>query len=66
MTTPNNNAPSSFEKLVASVPKEMRSSPLSIGKFFDFMAVILKSQAALKQRIAQLEQQASGNGEGHD
>jgi hypothetical protein len=58
MTTPDNNTPTSLDELIANLPKEMRGSPLTIGHFFDFMALLLKSHKALKLRVAQLEQQA--------
>lgn len=65
MTTPNNNAPGSFEELLASVPNNMRSQPLSMGQFLDFMSLLVRANVALKQRVAQLERQANAKGGGH-
>lgn len=62
MTTPNNNAPGSFEELLASVPDSMRSQHLTMGQFLNFMSLLVRANVALKQRIALLEQQVSRGG----
>ncbi|HKR77532.1 MAG TPA: hypothetical protein VJR95_12800 [Rhodanobacter sp.] len=65
MTTPNNNAPGSFEELLASVPDSMRSQPLTMGQFLNFMSLLVRVNVALKQRVAQLERQVNAKGGGH-
>jgi hypothetical protein len=65
MTTPNNNAPGSFDELVASVPDSMRSQPLTMGQFLSFMSLLMKANVSLKRRVAQLERQANANGGDH-
>lgn len=66
MTTSNNNAPGSFEELLASVPNNMRSQPLTMGQFLNFMSLLVRANVALKQRVAQLEWQANAKGGPHE
>ena len=65
MRTANKSTPRSFEEMKASIPEGMRNQPLTVAKFFDFMALLVKANKALQQRVAQLEQQASNKGDGH-
>ena len=65
MTTLNNNAPGSFEELLASVPDSMRSQPLTMGQFLNFMSLLVRANVSLKQRVAQLEQQVNAKGGSH-
>jgi len=65
MTTPNNNAPGSFEGLLASVPESMRGQPLTVGQFLSYVSLLVKANKELQRRVAQLEQQASAKGGGH-
>jgi hypothetical protein len=59
------NATRSWEEIAALIPKQVRSSPLTVGRFYDLLAPIVKSHKELQQRVKQLEQQAGGNGGGH-
>ncbi|MFZ0870792.1 MAG: hypothetical protein WAM90_08700 [Rhodanobacter sp.] len=47
---------------LASVPEDMRGQPLTTGQFLRFMSLLVKANVALKQRVAQLEQQADAQG----
>jgi hypothetical protein len=65
MSREKTEAPTSFEDIIAGVPKEMHGRPLTFGYFLSFMSLLVKANKALQQRVAQLEQQASAKGGGH-
>lgn len=59
------NATKSWEEIAALIPKQVRSSPLTVGRFYDLLAPIVKSHKELQQRVKQLEQQTGAKGGGH-
>lgn len=60
MTTPKNIPPRSFEHVLAQVPENMRSQPLTMGQFLRFMNLLVNANKALKKRVKQLEEKVNG------
>lgn len=65
MSREKTEVPTSFEDIIAGVPKEMHGRPLTIGYFLSFMSLLVKANKALQQRVAQLEQQVHGKEDDH-
>jgi len=64
MSKEKTNATKSWEEIAELLPQQVRSSPLTVGRFYDLLAPIVKSHKELQQRVKQLEQQVSKGG-GH-
>lgn len=65
MSKEKTEAPKSWDEIAAQMPAQVRNSTLTVGGFYDLLAPIIKSHKQLKQRVAQLEKQASGSGGDH-
>ncbi|WP_426699655.1 hypothetical protein ACPPVV_09465 [Rhodanobacter sp. Col0626] len=65
MSKEKTEAPKSWDEIAAQMPTHLRNSPLTVGGFYNLLAPIVESHKQLKQRVAQLEKQASGNGGDH-
>jgi len=65
MSREKTEAPTSFEDIIAGVPKEMYARPLTVGNFFKFMSLLVTANKELQRRVAQLERQANAKGGGH-
>lgn len=66
MSKEKTNATKSWEEIASLIPEQVHSSPLTVGRFYDLLAPIVKSHKELQQRVAQLERQANAKGgDGH-
>lgn len=65
MSREKTNATKSWEEIAALIPEQVRSNPLTIGRFYDLLAPVVKSHKELQRRVKELELQVGEKGRGH-